>query len=295
MFLGPNQKVTVGELLKGLAVASGNDAAVAIAHHVAGSVEDFVYLMNREATRLGLDSCTFHDPAGLSAHNTITARDFAEFCKIYIELHPETLQELHSVKKITYPTKENITADYAPSHVTQYNRNRLLWEYPEVDGLKTGYIHESGYNIAVSAKKNGMRLVAVLLGGNGRSSSEGQHNLARDAKALLDYSFNNYITLRPRHTSLPSVRVWKGKESAVELAIEEELTVTISKQLRDRLETSYNVRESVEAPVEKGDPLGEIVVSAGDKEIKRVDLIASQAVERGNFFKRLRDTILLLF
>jgi D-alanyl-D-alanine carboxypeptidase (penicillin-binding protein 5/6) len=184
MFLEPGQRVTVSELMQGLAVSSGNDAASALACAVAGNIPSFVELMNREMRRLGHNALRFVDPSGLSAANTVTARDFAAFCRDYIRLHPDSLADLHARRSLTYPLPANLpagpTADppagagpaasawpdpgAPPIPIRQNNRNLLLWEYPGLDGLKTGYIEEAGYNIAATARRGDMRLIAVVLG-----------------------------------------------------------------------------------------------------------------------------------
>ena len=157
MFLGPNQKATVQDILQGLAVASGNDAAVAAALLVSGSVEAFAELMNAEADRLGLKTLQFVEPSGYDASNRITAREFAQFLKYYLEEHPESLENLHSIREFSYPRSENLINGNTQHPIMQYNRNSLLFTYPGADGIKTGFLYESGYNLAATAKKNGMR------------------------------------------------------------------------------------------------------------------------------------------
>ncbi|HYG57071.1 MAG TPA: D-alanyl-D-alanine carboxypeptidase family protein, partial [Symbiobacteriaceae bacterium] len=156
MFLAPGQNVTVGEIMRGIAIPSGNDAAVALANHVAGSVSAFVDQMNKEAQSLGFKTMHFTDPSGLNPSNMVTAREYAQFARLYIQLHPQALKELHSVVEFRYPLWENLSPEekigknqgtYQP--ILQYNRNHLLGQMEGVDGLKTGFIDESGYNIAL--------------------------------------------------------------------------------------------------------------------------------------------------
>lgn len=189
MFLEPGQRVTVKEIMLGLAVCSGNDAAVALAEHVAGSVDAFVLLMNAEAAALGLDHCRFADPSGLSSENTVTAREFARFCRAYVQAHPWALDELHAVRRFSYPQARNLAPGSSQAPITQENRNRLLWDYAGVDGLKTGYIRSSGYNIAITAERGGRRLIAVIMGGPGETHAQGGANLFHDGALLLDYGF----------------------------------------------------------------------------------------------------------
>lgn len=292
MFLGPSQKVTVEELIKGLSVASGNDAAIALASHVAGSVDAFVGLMNIEADRMGLENLHFFDPAGLDARNTVTAAEFAEFCREYIRLHPDSMEEYHAQKRIAYPLERNLTAE-APetSPIVQYNRNKLLWEYEGVDGLKTGYIDESGYNLAVTAQQDGMRLIGVLLGGQGANSFEGVARIAEDGRKLLDFGFNNFITVKPRRVELPSPRVWKGVKNTIPLVVEDQMFVTIPKHEREQLTVSYTINEPILAPVEKGEVVGNALVFLGNRNIKNFSLQAAVSVDSGHVFKRLFHTM----
>ncbi|PKL13971.1 MAG: D-alanyl-D-alanine carboxypeptidase, partial [Spirochaetae bacterium HGW-Spirochaetae-6] len=175
MFLEPGQKVSVFELMQGLAIPSGNDAAVALAEFVSGSVEQFTQLMNEEAKKLGFSHLYFEDASGLSEKNTITAREFAFFCHKYLELHPESIQELHMHQEFTYPLSKNLPDTHRRNArpIKQRNRNSLLRQVPGVDGLKTGYIDESGFNIAFTADREGTRLVGVILGVRGKTLRQG--------------------------------------------------------------------------------------------------------------------------
>ena len=157
MFLEEGQRVTLLELMKGLAVSSGNDAGVAAAEAVSGSLSEFIKLMNSEAVKLGLEKTYFADSSGYSSENQTTARDFANFCMLYIDKHPEALSLLHSLTEFTYPKKANLPPGGKSTHgsITQKNNNILLGSLEGVDGLKTGYIDESGYNIALTAERGG--------------------------------------------------------------------------------------------------------------------------------------------
>lgn len=294
MFLEPGQIVTVDEIMKGIAIPSGNDASVAIAQHIAGTVDSFVALMNKEAQDMGYKSMTFADPAGLSPKNVVSAREFADFARKYVLLHPEALQELHSVKEFTYPQKHNIELGkpFRPTD-PQYNRNTLLWNYEGVDGLKTGFIDESGYNIALTAKKGEMRLVAVILGVPGRNEVEGSAKRAAAGAALLNWGFQNFVTVKPQLPNVSQVRVWKGAANQVQLEPQRPVVLTVERGLETKLTPSVTQEESVTAPVKKGDKLGQVVYTADGKEVARIDLVAAADVEQGGFFKRLWDSIRL--
>lgn len=225
MFLEPGDNVTVGELMKGIAILSGNDAAVALAEHIGGTVGSFVEMMNAEAQALGFKTFRFVDPHGLSPENQVTAGEFAEFARLYIQLHPESLETLHSQKSYAYPQYENlsearkaVTSPEAHVPITQENRNGLLWTYEGVDGLKTGFVDEAGFNLAVTAQRGGMRLIGVLLGIQADSIPEGSAKREAEGAALLSWGFNNFVTVKPQMPELKPVRVWKG--AANELTLE---------------------------------------------------------------------------
>jgi len=313
MFLEPGQRVTVGELMQGLAVSSGNDAAAALAGFVAGSVSKFVELMNLEMGRLGYSTLRFVDPSGLSAGNSITAREFAAFCGDYIRLHPAALKNLHARKSFTYPLPDNLPPAAAgeaareggdlpawpapgssPPPIRQNNFNLLLWEYPGLDGLKTGYIDEAGYNIAATARRNGMRLIAVVLGIQAPDHLRGGRLRADAAAALLDYGFENFITLRPEPPPLKEARVWKGRRRTVTPVLAEELVFTIPRALQtDKLTFETRLESRLIAPVQAGRAVGELTIRAGGRVVRRCMLLAGSDVERGGFFRRLIDSLRL--
>ena len=301
MYLEPGDQVTVGEILKGIAIVSGNDASVALAEHIAGSVSAFVEMMNDEAQALGFTSFHFVDPHGLSAQNKITAREFAEFARLYIQLHPNSLAELHSQKEFSYPQYENLTparqAVTSPEQhvpITQQNRNGLLWTYDGVDGLKTGYVEEAGFNLAVTAQRGGMRLIGVLLGIQADSIPEGTAKREAEGAALLSWGFNNFVTVKPQMPAYNPVRVWKGAANEVNLEPSGGApTLVLEKGLETSLTASVRQEQSIIAPVAKGQKLGEVIFAADGKEVARLDLVAAEEVPQGGFFKRLWDSFRL--
>ncbi len=297
MFLGPEQTVSLRELLLGLAVSSGNDAAVACAVLVSGSVEAFAERMDREADMLGLPDMHFNEPAGLDEENTITAASFARFCRLYIDAHPEALREFHSVKEFIYPKRSNLPAGWEGPllEIKQYNRNMLLWSYPHVDGLKTGYIDEAGYNIAVTAERAGMRLIAVALGGSGESHPDGYRNIADDAARLLDYGFANFELFRPQPPPAENIRVWKGAVNEIRPVALSLPRILIEKQDRGKLRYSFQLPDSLIAPVNRGDKIGSCSVLLEGRELASIDLSAAADIERGGLFKRVWHSIVLFF
>jgi len=293
MFLGPNQRLTVSQLLMGLVVDSGNDAAVELADRIAGSVPAFVDMMNSEASRLGYEHMHFEEPAGISASNTITARDYADFARRFVFEHPRALKELFSVREFTYPTAENLTGGNREKPVTQTNRNVLLGKYEGADGLKTGYIDESGYNIAVTAERAGLRLISVILGVPDVGSVSGAVLRAAESAALLDYGFSTFTTVRAVYDMPAPARVWKGRARTVNLRAIPVPIVAVRKDQSTLLRSNVLQTFDVEAPVRAGQVLGAVVVSLEGKELARFPLRAEADVDRGGFFRRVFDSIIL--
>lgn len=297
MFLAPGQVVTLRELLLGLAVASGNDAAVAVAVHLAGSVPGFVDRMNKEAAEFGLKKTRFAEPSGISEFNMTTARDFAAFSREYLLRHPKALKDFHSVREFSFPKPENLPETFRadPGTIVQQNRNMLLNEIEGVDGLKTGFIIESGYNLALTAERGGTRLLAVLLGGPGTSSLRGGRIRADDGEKLLTWGFDRFRTIRPAVERLEPVRVWKGSIKRAQLVPGGLLAFTAPKDRAQRVVSSVVRYEGIVAPVPKGTPLGELVFSDDEGPLKRVSLVSAEEIGRGSLFRRMADSVALFF
>ncbi|MEI6387587.1 MAG: D-alanyl-D-alanine carboxypeptidase family protein [Spirochaetota bacterium] len=292
MYLAPGMRVSVIDLMRGAAVVSGNDAAFALARRISGSNEDFARLMNAEMKRLGLEGLHFVEPSGLSEKNMVTAREFAQFCRYYIAVHPESLKELHSLSSIEFPRPEHATATFKPKPGTiQRNKNNLVIDYPGCDGLKTGYIFESGFNLAATAIREGTRFVIVTLGGVGSSASGGGEQRVRDGTRLLDFAFAGWKTAIPALPPLPVLRAWNGEEPRLALEASSPLAVTIPTDQLPDLAVRVEVPRYVEAPIQAGEKLGEIVYTSGNHVVRRVNLVAAKAVDRGNFLIVLKDSI----
>ncbi len=297
MFLGPGQRVTLRELILGMAVASGNDAAVATALHLAPTVKDFVLRMNAEAQSMGLVKTHFADPAGISSRNSTTAREYALFCQQYLKLHPEALAQYHSVREFSYPKPENMPETYRnrPGTITQRNRNLLLDTIEGVDGLKTGFINESGYNIALTAQRNGTRFLAVLLGGPGSGSAQGGRFRAQDGENLLTWGFENFKTLRPGLPALEPVRVYKGDKRELSVVSSESLIKTVRSDRGTNLHYRIEYPATLVAPISKGNAVGELIISDDKGELERLTLQANETVQRGNIFVQIIDSLKLLY
>jgi D-alanyl-D-alanine carboxypeptidase (penicillin-binding protein 5/6) len=311
MFLAQGQIVTLRELLLGLAIPSGNDAAVAVAFHVGGSLPSFVAMMNAEAARMGLSASVFVEPSGISEFNMTTARDFAYFCRHYVKLHPEALSDFHSVPLLAYPTADNLP-EYMrarPRTIVQYNHIPLMGSVPGVDGLKTGYIDEAGYNAASTAQRDGTRFIAVVLGvPKEMGAIWGPRAREADCRALLTWAFDNYKTIRPPPPEIPQVRVYKGKRNnmglffntiALTVAADRALGETADLQSVDlqsaALRWEVSVASPVIAPVYKGDVLGTATLFDAKGVITDIPLTAVEDVPRGSWLKRAWDSFLLVF
>ncbi len=301
MFLEEGQEVSIQDLMLGLAVPSGNDAAIAIAMRIAGSVEGFVRIMNLEAEQLGLKSVHFEDASGLSSENRVTASDFVQFCAEYITKFPEALNELHSVSSFTYPKEENWQTNgvsvYGP--ITQYNRNNLLIAYTPVDGLKTGYIDESGYNIALTAKiadnqTGERRLIAVILGGKGETTQEGSLLRAIDGVNLLSYGFYNFRNIKSEISNIDSPKVWKSSKALFNVRLPNFSQNILPATKAANIQINVELCKNIIAPIKKGDILGEIVQTSGEEILGRYPITAAEDIEKGGFFKRLLDPSLYL-
>lgn len=276
MWIEVGTQVPLAELEKGIVISSGNDASVAAAEHVAGSESAFVDLMNQHARLLGLDNTHFVNSHGLPhPEQYSSARDMARIARASLR-YPEHYA-LYAVKEFTY------------NGIRQTNRNRLLWRDPSVDGLKTGHTEEAGYCLVTSAKRDGMRLISVVMGAASEAMRE------RETQKLLAYGFRYFEThpIYQAGTELSQARVWGGEQDEVRLGVAEAVSLTIPRGQRNHIEAVMNINQVIKAPVAQGEVLGEMVVSLGDEELLRRPLVALDAVEPGSLFKRLWDALLL--
>ena len=277
MFIEVGNKVSVEDLLKGVIIQSGNDASVALAEHVSGTEEAFAGLMNHYAEELGMKDTHFMNSSGWPHENHYTtARDQATLARAMIRDYPE-IYALHSIREFTY------------NNIKQSNRNRLLWTDTSVDGIKTGHTESAGYCLVVSAVRDGIRLISVVMGAAGTQAR------TNATQALLNYSYRFYETrkLYAVDETVTTVKVWKGERDSLDLIVEDELVLTLPRGQYDRIETQMTVEEKLIAPISSGQKLGQIELSLDDKVIATRALVASEAVPAGSFFVRLRDHIKL--
>jgi len=282
MFLGPEQDPSWQDLLLGLAVSSGNDAAIAVAQAVSGSVEAFVNAMNRQASALGLENTHFVEPSGYSELNITTAQDFARFLDWYLESFPQNLQNLHSVEYFTYPNQSRSAG------IRQRNRNQLLWNYPGADGLKTGYIDESGYNLAFTAQKDGMRLAGVILG----ADSETQRTDI--AIRALDWGFKEWIyqdLLIPSPGTVRTFHALRGSLSLKDL----EIPAVLPRRFVKDLVISKELPKAIIAPWPQSVPLGTLTLSVQGLDFAQISVHLDQDLLEGPGFQNFGENIFLFF
>ena len=279
MFVEVNSQVTVADLLKGMIVQSGNDATVALAEHIAGTEESFAGLMNHHAKGLGLSRSNFVNSTGLpdKEHYT-TASDIARIAHALIDEFPEYYQ-WYSEREFSY------------NDITQYNRNRLLWRDESVDGIKTGHTDSAGYCLVTSARRDGMRLISVVLG------TKGEEARADASQSLLNYGFRFFEThkLYDANSKLTAARVWKGATDSVDLGLKTTLYVTIPRGEYENLDAAMQLQDQIIAPVAQGQALGQVVVRLADKLVSEKDLVALQAIDEGSFWQRIVDEAMLYF
>jgi D-alanyl-D-alanine carboxypeptidase (penicillin-binding protein 5/6) len=295
MYLAEGQKLTLRELFLGMAIFSGNDAAKAVALRFAPSEDGFVGIMNREAAALGLRKTRFVDASGYWEHNITTAREFAEFCRIYLEAHPYSLGDYHSVREFRYPRPDNWIerSNNNPGIWTHRNTNNLLGRVEGVDGLKTGYIPESGYNVALTAERERTRFIAVVLGGP--SARGGDRIRDEDGRKILEWAFANYKTIRPDIGAIEPARIWKGRENYARLTLDAPLNFTALTIRGEYLTWSIELEEPLIAPIAERTAVGNLILYDNLGELRRIPLVTARNAESGGFFKRLLDSIRLFF
>lgn len=279
MFIEVNSKVKIADLIKGMVVQSGNDAAVALAEHLAGTEEAFVAQMNQQAAQLGLADTHFTNVTGMPHEDHYTSvRDIAILSQALINNYPQRYS-LYATKKYKY------------NNIEQYNRNSLLFSDSSVDGIKTGHTKAAGYCLASSAKRESTRLIAVVMGTKSKTAR------AKYSQALLNYGFRYFEThkLYAKDEPIREFKVYKGKQNSVALKPIRDVYLTVRRGQYQNLKPSIeNVPAPLVAPLAK-QQLGELVVRLHDEKLTTVPLVAANEVPKANIFKRLWHSLLLLF
>jgi len=287
MFIDPKMQVPVEDLIKGLIVQSGNDATVALAEGVAGSVERFVELMNDQAKVLGMKNTGYKNPEGLTAPgHTTTARDLSILATRLMRDFPEYVH-YYSIKKYRYPG--------TPS-TNDTNRNLLLFRDPTVDGLKTGHTDAAGYCMIVTARRDfpnlgtgGRRLLTIVLG----TSSENAR--ANESQKLLNWGYTAYDAVRLFEAGQPAatLAVWKGKTDTLKLGRPEAIVVSVPAGTAARIKTQIARPDPLVAPFAKNQNVGTLKVMLGEEPVTEVPLVALDAVEQAGILGRAWDAVRL--
>jgi len=280
MFIMINDQVSVEDLLKGIIIASGNDACVALAEGIAGSEENFAEMMNEKAEEIGMYSTNFTNSSGINDPDNIsTVRDIAIMSKHLIKNYPE-YYEMFKEKTFTWDRTGG-------EPIKQGNRNPLLYKNIGVDGVKTGYLAVEKYSLASSMKKNERRLIAVVSGFPTKSLR------SSDSLKLLNWGFRNTSTfeISKKDRSEFELDTWLGKKNKIKAVTKEDFYITINKKDIRNLKVMLQYEGPVIAPVEKGKKIANLIISNKDENIKTLPLYAAEDLKKVNFFKSLITSI----
>jgi D-alanyl-D-alanine carboxypeptidase (penicillin-binding protein 5/6) len=277
-------QVKVDDLLYGLIVQSGNDAAVVLAEAVAGSEDTFVALMNREAERLGMTSTRFANPHGLPGpDNYSTVRDLAVLANAMVNDFPEFYRKYYSTKEFTY------------NKIKQQNRNRLLWMDPTVDGMKTGHTSGGGYSLISTARRpvpgGERRLISVVIG----TASDAVR--IQESQKLLNWGFQNFdaVKLFAKGQAVATPAIWKGTQNQIKIGFTRDVFVTVPKGTAEKLKSGIDRKDPLIAPISLHTPVGKMVVTVDGKPMLQLPIVALEQVNQASVFGRAWDSIRLLF
>lgn len=278
MFIDTTMTVTVDELLHGLIIQSGNDAAITLAEGIAGSEELFATLMNKKAAALGMKNSHFVNATGLpDPTHTTTARDLSILANALIRDFPQDYARLYSQKSYTY------------NNITQPNRNRLLFIDPTVDGMKTGHTESAGYCLISSAKRSDFRLISVVLG------TTSDNVRAAESQKLLNFGFQFYESklIYAADKAITRQKVWKGTENEVDLTVAKPVYLTLPQGEYANMKANLRIAKPLEAPLKAHQTVGAVDFSLGGKVVHSVPLVTVHAVEASNIFSRMIDQVRL--
>lgn len=282
MFLEVGTRVKIADLLRGIIIASGNDASIALSEHIAGSETVFADMMNQYAQQLGMKNTHFADASGLPDPNHYTtARDLTLLARALIRDFPD-LYGMFAEKSYQYSG--------APKVKAQPNRNGLLFKDPSVDGIKTGHTNAAGYCLLSSAKRNDRRLIVAVMGAPtwaGRESA---------SLELLNFGFQFYDTVPLFGPTAPitTARAWKGAEDQVPLGVSPQLMLSLPRGARERLTYAPQITERAVAPIAAGQKFGVVNVTLDGRVIRTVDLVALKDIPQGGLFTRMVDSVRML-
>ncbi len=280
MFIMVGDEVSVENLLKGIIVASGNDACIALAEGIAGTEEEFAILMTMKAKELGMENSNFANSSGINdPDNYSTVKDILIMSNYLIKEHPD-LYTWFSEKEFTWDRTGG-------EPITQGNRNPLLYKNLGADGIKTGYLAVERYSLASSLVRNGRRLIAVGSGFETKSSR------SRESSKLLTYGLTNFdlIEIAKANEPIDKVDVWLGKENQLEVYVDKDIYKTIKKAQKRLLKVSVNYIGPIEAPINKNQVVGKLKVVYDQNLIDEYDLLASKEIKKVNIFTRLMKSL----
>ena len=280
MFIMVGDEVSVENLLKGIIIASGNDACVALAEGIAGTEEEFAILMTTKAKEIGMENTNFANSSGINnPDNYSTVRDILKMSKYLIDKHPK-FYEMFAEKEFTW----NRTGG---DPITQGNRNPLLYKNLGADGIKTGYLAVEKYSLASSINRNGRRLIAVGSGFNSKNSR------SRESTKLLTFGLTNFdlVNISKAKEPFDKVEVWLGKQDNVEVYTNQDIYKTIKKAKKKLLKVSVKYDGPIEAPIKKDEKIAILKVVYDDELVGEYDLLASKEVKKVNFVSRLLKSL----
>ena len=280
MFIMVGDEVSVEDLLRGIIVASGNDACIALAEGIAGTEEEFAILMTAKAQEIGMENTNFSNSSGINdPNNYSTVRDILLMSNYLIKEHPK-FYEYFAEKEFTWDRTGG-------DPITQGNRNPLLYKNLGADGIKTGYLAVEKYSLASSIMRNGRRLIAVGSGFNTKNAR------SRESTKILTYGLTNFdlVKIADSQTPISEVDVWLGKQNNVKVYTKKDIYKTIKKARKKNLKISVNYEGPIEAPINKDDVLAKLKVVYEDEIIGEYDLYALQGVKKLNMFSRLMRSL----
>ena len=280
MFIMVGDEVSVENLLKGIIVASGNDACVALAEGIAGTEEEFAVMMNSKAEEIGMKNTNFSNSSGINdPDNYSTVRDILIMSNYLIKNYPN-FYEMYKEKEFTWDRTGG-------DPITQGNRNPLLYKNLGADGIKTGYLAVERYSLASSILRNGRRLVAVGSGFKTKNSR------SRQSAKLLTFGLTNFDTLQiaKKNQTVGQVEVWLGREKNVDVYINEDIYKTIPKSRKKYIKATINYDGPIEAPINRNDVVGSFKIYYKEDLLNQYDLLASENVKRLNIFMRILKSI----
>ena len=280
MFIMVGDEVSVENLLKGIIIASGNDACVALAEGIAGTEEEFAILMTTKAKEIGMENTNFANSSGINnPDNYSTVRDILKMSKYLIDKHPK-FYEMFAEKEFTW----NRTGG---DPITQGNRNPLLYKNLGADGIKTGYLAVEKYSLASSINRNGRRLIAVGSGFNSKNSR------SRESTKLLTFGLTNFdlVNISKAKEPFDKVEVWLGKQDNVEVYTSQDIYKTIKKAKKKLLKVSVKYEGPIEAPIKKDEKIAILKVVYDDELVGEYDLLALKEVKKVNFVSRLLKSL----